>query len=679
MGVLQLLKRTAASVLTPDANYISLFWDSAAGTAAYKDEAGTVNSLVGTPTARQVISGTGLTGGGDLSADRTLNVAANADASIVANANDIQVGVLATDAQHGTRGGGTLHANATTSTAGFMAATDKASLDAFVSANIFVNVKDYGAIGDGSHDDLPNINAAITAVPSGTTLYFPRGTYKITGTITVPSGKSIRFLGGGDGKSTITTNHGTLNMVTVGDWNTRFDDISFDASVSRTGGYAIDGTALNGGFYVVKLFVNNCSFTNQFNGIGINGTLCYVSDCQWSQTVNFGIVFDGPNVNSMVHNCTMDGSSPNAVAHIEVKQAGSLLISNCDLIRGTSNLRINPTSPNGAFSVYCVNTFFDTSPGSSVKFMGTGNIQRVKFVSCWFSGSVTGCEFASTAATLPTAVDFVACDIFSNSAFGILLNGVQDISVSNCRIAGNATAGIRTNASAASVTKFNLQNNTIGPTAGIGANGIGVDIVSGTYGGYNITGNDVRGNTSNANITDAGTVATTDLKIVGDNLGHGLKGSIAALSAGVTSVAATDTKLLTGTVPANAVSIGQTFRITAGGLSTSTGTLIFRLHCGPLGTVGDPTVWTSATSAAQVANGHAMVQVLATIRTLGGAGTIVAEGFDVNSGATLFAMPTLAGALVTGAVATNAAWSLTLSVTSSAGTFTANVGVVEAL
>jgi hypothetical protein len=43
------------------------------------------------PTSRQVIAGAGLTGGGDLSADRTLNVAA-ADSSITVNADSIQVG-----------------------------------------------------------------------------------------------------------------------------------------------------------------------------------------------------------------------------------------------------------------------------------------------------------------------------------------------------------------------------------------------------------------------------------------------------------------------------------------------------------------------------------------------------------------------------------------------------------
>jgi hypothetical protein len=78
-------------------------------------------------------AGNGLTGGGDLTANRTFDVVANADGSIVANANDIQVGVLATDGQHGNRGGGALHAVATTSVAGFMSSTDKLKLDGVAS------------------------------------------------------------------------------------------------------------------------------------------------------------------------------------------------------------------------------------------------------------------------------------------------------------------------------------------------------------------------------------------------------------------------------------------------------------------------------------------------------------------------------------------------------------------
>ena len=92
--------------------------------------------------ARTITAGAGLTGGGDLSANRTLDVVANADASIVVNANDIQVGVLATDAQHGVRGGGTQHAVAVSGgAAGFLSGADKAKLDGLAADTITSGTK----------------------------------------------------------------------------------------------------------------------------------------------------------------------------------------------------------------------------------------------------------------------------------------------------------------------------------------------------------------------------------------------------------------------------------------------------------------------------------------------------------------------------------------------------------
>lgn len=89
-------------------------------------------------TTTTLIAGTGLTGGGDLSTNRTFNVAANADGSITVNADDIQVGILATDAQHGARGGGTQHSAVTQSVNGFMIASDKVKVDNFAGDTVNV-------------------------------------------------------------------------------------------------------------------------------------------------------------------------------------------------------------------------------------------------------------------------------------------------------------------------------------------------------------------------------------------------------------------------------------------------------------------------------------------------------------------------------------------------------------
>ncbi len=73
------------------------------------------------PTSRTLIAGAGLTGGGDLGANRTFDIGAT-DGSISVAANGISVGVLQSDGQHGDRGGGALHAVATGTDAGFMSA-----------------------------------------------------------------------------------------------------------------------------------------------------------------------------------------------------------------------------------------------------------------------------------------------------------------------------------------------------------------------------------------------------------------------------------------------------------------------------------------------------------------------------------------------------------------------------
>lgn len=56
-----------------------------------------------------------------------------------------------------------------------------------------VDVKDYGAVGDGVNDDTAAINSAISNCESGDVLYFPPTSsfYKITNTITVPSGRDV--------------------------------------------------------------------------------------------------------------------------------------------------------------------------------------------------------------------------------------------------------------------------------------------------------------------------------------------------------------------------------------------------------------------------------------------------------------------------------------------------------
>ena len=107
----------------------------------------------------------------------------------------------------------------------------------------FVNVKDYGATGDGSTDDSTSIQTAINAL-SNRTLFFPAGTYKISN-ITLKPG--VQIMGEGVFKTTFSAGSSNQSM--------------FKYSASAT---------------VVDFEITDCSFINnsQTNliAIDINGT-----------------------------------------------------------------------------------------------------------------------------------------------------------------------------------------------------------------------------------------------------------------------------------------------------------------------------------------------------------------------------------------------------------------------
>lgn len=74
-----------------------------------------------------------------------------------------------------------------------------------------VNVLDYGAVGDGSTNDGPAIQAAFDACPIGGTVYFPKGYYKTTQQLNTAN--NISLLGDGVGSQLFMSGNNTLLYV----------------------------------------------------------------------------------------------------------------------------------------------------------------------------------------------------------------------------------------------------------------------------------------------------------------------------------------------------------------------------------------------------------------------------------------------------------------------------------
>ncbi|WP_460939068.1 glycosyl hydrolase family 28-related protein, partial [Spirosoma humi] len=105
-----------------------------------------------------------------------------------------------------------------------------------------VNVKDFGAKGDGSTDDTQAILNAIKATPTGATLYLPSGTYIVTNTLYLKD--NLRMKGDGPGNTFIrcganfsSGSYGLLYMQNLTNLEVR--DLALEGNRTYRGNYSV--------------------------------------------------------------------------------------------------------------------------------------------------------------------------------------------------------------------------------------------------------------------------------------------------------------------------------------------------------------------------------------------------------------------------------------------------------
>lgn len=145
-----------------------------------------------------------------------------------------------------------------------------------VKLNDIVNVKDFGAVGDGVTDDTAAMTAAMAA---STVVSVPAGTYKITSTLAVPNNTVLYGAGRGNTKLSHAFNG---DMMTLGDY-AGLSGLWLDG---QGGTYTGQGVVINNGLGRQNIY--NCRITN-FNAACLyfysqGGTQCSVIDLIASQT-----------------------------------------------------------------------------------------------------------------------------------------------------------------------------------------------------------------------------------------------------------------------------------------------------------------------------------------------------------------------------------------------------------
>lgn len=138
-----------------------------------------------------------------------------------------------------------------------------------------VNVKDYGAAGDGVTNDTTAIQAAVNAA-GNKALYFPAGRYLVSSAVVFPSGSSAvrKVYGDGPAASYIYT-ESNISMFSVNLnadlYYTEFSDLGFIGNVSgtRTSNFAISLTG-SGSFYCNHNLFTRLLFLGVYRGIYVD-------------------------------------------------------------------------------------------------------------------------------------------------------------------------------------------------------------------------------------------------------------------------------------------------------------------------------------------------------------------------------------------------------------------------
>jgi hypothetical protein len=345
--------------------------------------------------ARLLTAGTGLIGGGDLSADRTFVVSYGTSSGTAAQGNDTRITGAAQKASNlsdlasaatAKTNLGLGNVDNTADTAKPVSTAQQTALNLKADkANLWFNVKDYGAVGNGSTDDSAALNALFASLPAtgGATVYFPVGIYQcstvnVAGWILLLQGKQdIRFVGAGTGAHIRTTTATATELLRVETCN-RFgmDNMRFSASGTAKVTHAVHYTTSSPGSahhsLFQKVFINGpINFRRAWDGVTTAGSPTiytaqtgqtdYQGGSPW-QSAQFSAADVGGLVTIQLSGLDLFASTVTAVQQYTATLASDI---NSSTLTIPLVAPLSPTAPSGGFVVNIDGELFFVSSGGT--------------------------------------------------------------------------------------------------------------------------------------------------------------------------------------------------------------------------------------------------------------------------------------------------------------------------
>lgn len=419
----------------------------------------------------------------------------------------------------------------------------------------WINVKDYGAVGNGITNDTTSITNAIAALPaSGGLLYFPPGTYLTNGgfTLGVPCtvlGAGHGFYAMGEQISAVLCNSATAYLFTCTD-DVVFRDISMaNVAVSTPStGAGIRATSAN---VNQRVDFYNIDIEGFYINVDIEVGCAWVMDgCCFKDDVKYGIKIQNTVNNDAgdwsIDNTVLSNSIYNSDAAIRIESSGGGKL---------TNIKVNGASGSAAY-----NHGIDITPSSAT----SGNVQisncSIENVrgdgihvagSAWHDFIIVGCEFGlsyNTGNNTGSAIKITGQNyvIIADNTLrgGTSPAAISLTSVNHARLTRNINISFNTYLSQSSCTDVVVDNVIDVQDEGISKgfvdtfNFVGAGVVATVSG--TVANVSIAGNTSVASqgivVQDDGTYFASGTTISFDNnLYLGLSGTVIHVSSPVTT------------------------------------------------------------------------------------------------------------------------------------------------
>jgi hypothetical protein len=310
-----------------------------------------------------------------------------------------------------------------------------------------VNVKLYGAVGNGVTDDTAAIEVAIGAIPStGGVLFFPPGTYNTSGGFTVQYPTIIQGCGmiGENGVDAFTTkilcSSQTASLFTVSAYTARFRDVALVNTYNGTPSAGAGVTCYRAGSWDQKVDFENVSVSKFYVNIDQqSGEYWVMHNCLLFFPVKYALLIqDTVNADSgdwSVESCYFISDVYNADAAIRIEGSGGGKIINSKINNRSSQrfvhgIDLAPVA-NGTGILLIANNSVENVSGNGIN-VSTGAIN-------WHSICIQNNQFG----------------LWSNaSGHAIAMTTTTINNVNQVVIGGNTFLGAST-ASAIDITKIN--------------------------------------------------------------------------------------------------------------------------------------------------------------------------------------------------------------------------------